>query len=70
MVESRSSRWTPREDAVLRKMAEAREMKKPVVRPATQSNADREFRSQGIEWRWFMILLFAFAIINYLAGRG
>ncbi len=52
MVESRSSRWTPREDAVLR--AEARGMKKPVVRPATQSNANREFRSQGIEWRWFM----------------
>jgi hypothetical protein len=45
-------------------------MKQPVVRPATQSNADREFRSQGTEWRWFMILLFAFAIMNYLAGRG
>ena len=45
-------------------------MKKPVVRPATQSNANREFRSQGIEWRWFMILSFAFAIINYLAERG
>src|SRR6266403_3867959 len=43
----------------------------PAVRPTTQSDINREFRGhQGIEWRWFMVMLFAFVIINYLAGRG
>jgi hypothetical protein len=37
----------------------------PAVRPATQSDTNREFRAhQGIEWRWFMVMLFAFVIIN------
>src|SRR5436190_10165761 len=46
-------------------------MKRHVVRHARQGDTNREFRGhQGIEWRWFTILLFAFAIINYLAGRG
>jgi hypothetical protein len=40
-------------------------------RGSLDHHAGREFRNhQGIEWRWFMIMLFAFAIINYLAGRG
>ncbi len=45
-------------------------MKKPVVSHASQSDANREFKShQGIEWQWFFITLIALAIMDYLAGR-
>jgi hypothetical protein len=41
------------------------------VRPARQGDANRDFGSyQGIEWRLFLIMLVAFAIMDYLAGRG
>jgi hypothetical protein len=41
------------------------------VRPARQGDANRDFGSyQGIEWRSFLIMLVAFAIMDYLAGRG
>jgi hypothetical protein len=44
---------------------------KKSVRHATQSDADGEFRGhQGIEWRWFTIMLVAFAIMHYLAKLG
>ncbi len=40
------------------------------VRPARQGDANREFGGcQGIEWRLFVIMLVAFAIMD-LAGRG
>jgi hypothetical protein len=41
------------------------------VRVATESDANREFKSQQrFEWQWFFITLIACAITNYLAGRG
>ena len=37
------------------------------VKPATQSDANREFKSQQrIEWQWFVTALVAFAIMDYL----
>jgi hypothetical protein len=37
------------------------------VMPATQTDANREFKSpRRTEWQWFVIALVAFAIMDYL----
>jgi hypothetical protein len=41
------------------------------LRAAAQSDINTEFKSQqGIEWKWFLIALVTFAIMDFLAGRG
>jgi hypothetical protein len=39
------------------------------VKPATQSDANREFSGhRHIEWRWFMLALIALAMLDYLSA--
>jgi hypothetical protein len=52
-------------------VAEGEEMRLYGVKPATQSDANREFKSpRHTEWQWFVIALVMFAIMDFLTGWG